>query len=143
MIATQSETHGGYLCIACGGERDAARFDLDDDESYGDVLDHYLEAHHESDRLTEIVEGTWAAVECSGCGEAFASPVSTGDDRFVAEAFCAACGSHYHPLRQMVVASFGGQELIYREVDPLDPTMDVGKWNLPDKSTFDPGANQE
>lgn len=133
----QSET-GTYRCVECGAIRNATRFDLDDEEDFVAVLDHFLEEHPRLETFREVVESTWVRVDCQQCDSEFYSPVKVGSEVFLAESFCSECANHFNAVKQLVVRDLSAEDVLERHVDPTE--TDVGRdaeWHLDE----DPGVD--
>jgi len=107
------------LCRVCG-----SRVAEDGDDIALPALRHYLDEHPDHGSLTDILTSTWVQVDCQDCGQAFFSPVSYAGlgCRIGADAYCPECDGER--VRQLMVQELDAAELVAREVDPAEATLD-------------------
>jgi len=107
------------LCRVC-----ASRVAEDGEDIALPALRHYLDEHPQHESLTDILTSTWVQVDCQDCGQAFFSPVSYGgfEPRIGADAYCPECDGK--GFRQLMVQELDASELVSREVEPSETTLD-------------------
>jgi len=107
------------LCQVCGSPvaEDGEDIELP-------ALRHYIDEHPKEESLTDILTSTWVQVACQDCGQAFFSPVSYGpqNSRIGADAYCPECDGR--GFRQLMVQELNVVELVSREVEPGETTLD-------------------
>jgi len=107
------------LCRVCG-----SRVAEDAEDIALPALRHYLDEHPQHELLTDILTSTWVQVDCQDCGQAFFAPVSYGGfaARIGADAYCPECDGE--GVRQLMVQELDAAELVAREVEPSETTLD-------------------
>lgn len=105
--------------------RDAPSWTVDGDDDLAAILSHYLREHPESERLSDVINGSYVAQVCDDCGSAFWAVASVGQGRdraeITAEAYCPDCDGE--GVRQLIVATVSPAEYVARHGEPFDDDL--------------------
>ena len=105
--------------------RDAPTWSVDGNGDLVDILSHYLREHPESDRLSDVVGGSYVAQVCDDCASGFWAVVSVGHsgDRgeITAEAYCPDCDRE--GVRRLMVRTVSPQEYVSRHGEPFEDNL--------------------
>lgn len=97
-------------CAECVGF-DAMRLDMDSDEDFVALIEHYLLKHPESERFKSVLDSFFIRAECANCGSQFKSPVEVGESGLIRPRFCEDCMDE-NPMRKLQVTSVDTSEFV-------------------------------
>jgi transcriptional regulator with XRE-family HTH domain len=110
-----------YRCRACLDDPrvrvdETASWDLENDDEFGAVLDHYATEHPDADAFNRIVDETKMRTICEGCSTEFVGDLHVSGEHLTVDNYCADCVEE-DPLRSLVVDSIPGRLVVERSVD--------------------------
>jgi hypothetical protein len=105
--------------------RDAPSWSVDGDADLADVLSHYLIEHPESDRLSDVIDGSYVAQVCDDCQSGFWAVASVGQSgeraEITTEAYCPDCGGE--GVRQLIVRTVPPAKYVANYGEPFDDDL--------------------
>lgn len=109
-----------YRCTACLNDPrtkadETASWDLENDEEYGGVLDHYAREHPDSDILQQLVGETQMRTICEGCLSEFVSDLHVSGEFLAVDNYCGDCIED-DPIRSLIVDTKPGHLVVERYV---------------------------
>lgn len=110
-----------YRCRACLDDPrvrvdETVSWDLENDDEYGAVLDHYAREHPDSDVFQQLVDETKMRTVCEGCSTEFVGDIHISGEYLAVDNYCEDCIEE-DPLRKLVVDSMPGRLVVERSVD--------------------------
>jgi len=102
--------------------RDSTWFELETDEDYVAVLEHYLDKHPSSERLRDAVQGSYIETVCEDCERPFFSPVSVDHNGLHIEVYCPDCEGK-EMIRRLMAKSITPREFVEYEADPTEDDL--------------------